>query len=163
MGLPAELPQIQHHWYFYNPLRVRLLRTRHTVLVNLAGGGEHLEDEMAIYASIEIHNYVKDFVIPISSPFIAALAIVLVVRQESGKLTLQRLALLDADASSVYRDVNYLIEAYQETGLKKLASAGSALATDLDELSAAFERLWGKFMDNPDVYRNYFLNAHDAL
>lgn len=110
---------------------------------------------------MDAYDYLKDIFIPGLAPIIAALAIALVVRQEAGKLRLRGAMRLESDVGSVYRDVNYLIEAYQLMGLK-VGSGQGDLTIEITELKRAFDQMWSKLMANPDVYKKYFLNAVPA-
>jgi hypothetical protein len=100
------------------------------------------------------YELAKDIIIPILSPVLTALTILLFVWQEKKKANLQTKANLKFGADSVLRDLMFFREAYQLFGLMVVQKEP---VTDerIKHLKDTFNKIQENLTHNPDLFNEY--------
>ena len=103
---------------------------------------------------VTFYELSKDIIIPILSPVLTALTILLFVWQEKKKADLQAKANLKFGADSILNDLMFFREAYQLFGLMVLHNEP---ITDerIKHLKDTFEKIQENLTRNPDLYTEY--------
>ena len=105
-----------------------------------------------------ISGILKDVIIPILSPLIAVLTLILFVRHERKKLELKRKEEINQIAKSIYRDLLYLREQWQLFGLGIITKKAESKEERIELLRKIFERIRKNIFEKPEIWETYFSN-----
>jgi hypothetical protein len=100
-------------------------------------------------------NILKDIVIPLASPLIAVVTLLLFLRQELAKVKIQREFKFDSLVKSIYIDLQYLRDMYQMYGLELKTNHAPSPGRE-DEIIAIAKRIYRKFFEEPGNFFQYF-------
>ena len=105
-----------------------------------------------------ISGILKDAIIPLLSPLIAVVTLILFVRHERKKLELKRKEEVNQIAKSIYRDLLYLREQWQLFGLETREKKEDYKEERIDLLRDIFKRIRKNIFDKPEIWEIYFTN-----
>lgn len=109
-----------------------------------------------------MYQILKDFLVPLISPLIAAVALGSFLYQERRKSEVRRKHDVDIAVRSIYRDLLYLREAYQLLRLKQRAN--EAIEPERRKLIIdTADRIFGQLLTNPEIFEKYFVKANTGL
>ncbi|MFA9441431.1 hypothetical protein ACDA63_17520 [Uliginosibacterium sp. sgz301328] len=104
---------------------------------------------------MSLYQISKDLLIPLVSPSIAVLTLVIYAKQERRKIAVQADVDLKKSVHALERDVLALREAYQLVGLKQ--AAGEVVEPErIKVIEETAERIFKRFSDTPAIYDRYF-------
>lgn len=111
---------------------------------------------------MEPYAVAKDLLIPLVSPSIAVLTLVVYARQERRKMRVQAELELDKTVQATERDLLSLREAYQLFGLQ--LKLGQPVEPErLQLIGETGERLMKRFNESPALYDRYFAQARPSI
>lgn len=108
------------------------------------------------------YEIIKDIIVPVSSPLIAALALITVVKQERYKIRAKQNFDLQRSVNAVEREVLLLREAYQLIGIQ-LKQGGTLESERIQTFEESSDRLFKVFHESPAVYDEYFAKNKSKL
>ena len=106
------------------------------------------------------YAFVKDFVIPLVSPTLAAITLMLFVRNERKKLDIAAERKLADSAGAAYRDLSYFHAQYQVHALG-LTQNVPADPKRIEVLQRTSKRIFDAFLGDPALYQRYFEGVTD--
>lgn len=104
---------------------------------------------------MHLYGMLKDIVIPLISPLVAAVAIILAVKQERKKLIEQHEHSLQLQIKAAERELLALRELYQRLGIQISQGVGLA-AEQLAVYHESVNRFFKVFHDSPAAYEKFF-------
>ena len=103
-----------------------------------------------------ISGILKDVIIPLLSPLIAVLTLILFVWHERKKLELKSKEEVNQIAKSIYRDLLYLREQWELFGLEKITQKEESKEERIELLRKIFERIRKNIFEKPEIWETYF-------
>jgi len=104
---------------------------------------------------MDVYTFSKDLVVPLVSPLIAVLTLVIYAKQERRKIAVQTDTDLKKAVHAVERDVLSLREAYQLVALK-IAHGETVEPERVKVIEETSDRIFKRFSEVPAVYDQYF-------
>jgi len=111
--------------------------------------------------AITFYDISKDVIIPILSPLLAVLTLMLFLWQQKKIASLQSKYQLDSGANSVLRDAILFREAYQLFGLS-IKQTNSITTQHVQQLQELYLKLHNSLTQNPDVFHEYLKKGYSS-
>ncbi len=104
---------------------------------------------------MDLYMFGKEILVPLVSPLIAVLTLIIYAKQERRKIAVQTDTDLKKSVHAVERDVLFLREAYQLVGL--MMARGEPVEPErIKVIEEASDRIFKHFNEAPAVYDQYF-------